>query len=79
MSIAQAMESEMEERDLERSAEEISGEFAYLYPPGIPLLAPGEVISREFIKRAGRWQEQGLELQGLADHSLKKIRIVKGK
>lgn len=79
MSIAQAMESEMEERDLERSAEEISGEFAYLYPPGIPLLAPGEVISREFIKRASRWQEQGLELQGLADHSLKKIRIVKGK
>ena len=79
MSIAQAMESEMEERDLERSAEEISGEFAYLYPPGIPLLAPGEVISREFIKRAGRWQEQGLELQGLADHSLRKIKGKMGK
>ena len=77
MTIARAMESEMEEKDLEYGAGRISGEFAYLYPPGIPILAPGEEISREVIQRAGLWQEQGLELQGLSDYSMKKIKTVK--
>ena len=27
----------------------ISGEYAYLYPPGIPLLTPGEKIDRQFL------------------------------
>ena len=77
MTIARAMESEMEEKDLEYGAGRISGEFAYLYPPGIPILTPGEEISREFIQRAGLWKKQGLELQGLSDYSLKKIKTVK--
>ena len=30
----------------------ISGEYAYLYPPGIPLLTPGEKIDRQFLEQA---------------------------
>ena len=77
MTIAVPMESYMEEKDLEYGAGRISGEFAYLYPPGSPILTPGEEISREFIQRAGLWKKQGLELQGLSDYSLKKIKTVK--
>ena len=79
MTIARAMEAESEEMELEDSTGEISGEFAYLYPPGIPVLAPGEEISREFITQAALWKKQGLELQGLSDHRLKRIRTVKRK
>ncbi len=35
--------------DLEDAYGKISGEFIYAYPPGIPILAPGELISAEII------------------------------
>ena len=47
----------------------ISGEYAYLYPPGIPLLTPGERIETQFIEQALKWQKQGLCLQGLQDYT----------
>lgn len=78
MTIAQAMENTMEEWNLEDSKGKISGEFAYLYPPGIPLLVPGEEITETFLKKADSWKSRGIYLQGLTDHSQKKIKIVKG-
>lgn len=77
MTIAEAMESSQEERLLEESQGFVSAEFAYLYPPGIPVLVPGEEITGSFIRQTASWKEQGLELQGIADYSQKKIRIVK--
>lgn len=47
----------------------ISGEYAYLYPPGIPLLTPGEKIDRQFLEQALKWKKQGLYLQGLQDYT----------
>lgn len=78
MTIAQAMENTMEEWNLEDSKGKISGEFAYLYPPGIPLLVPGEEITETFLKKADSWKSRGIYLQGLTDHSQKKIKTVKG-
>ena len=77
LSIASAMDSDGEETELEASQGLISGEFAYLYPPGIPVLVPGEEITEGFIRQALLWKQQGLELEGLSDHSLKRIRTVK--
>ena len=77
MTIAQAMENTMEVGDLENSKGKISGEFAYLYPPGIPLLVPGEEITEDFLKKADSWKSRGIYLQGLTDHSQKKIKTVK--
>ena len=77
LSIASAMDSDGEETELEASQGLISGEFAYLYPPGIPILVPGEEITEGFIRQALLWKQQGLELEGLSDHSLKRIRTVK--
>lgn len=37
------------EYSLTNSIEKVSGEFIYAYPPGIPILAPGELISAEVI------------------------------
>ena len=77
LSISQAMESEQEERNLTESRGLISGEFAYLYPPGIPLLVPGEEITEEFIEQAVRWEKEGIRLQGLSDYTQKRIKTVK--
>ena len=36
-----------------------------LYPPGIPLLVPGEKIEEEHIKAINRWLMMGLSVTGI--------------
>lgn len=60
----------------EQSRGEISGEYLYLYPPGSPILAPGERISDTVINKVQRAKEQGLNLQGIKDDSLQKIQVL---
>lgn len=75
-SIAEGMERETEEIELDKSEGKISGEYAYLYPPGIPILVPGERISRAFLDMERKWKEQGIYLQGLSDYNQEKIRVL---
>lgn len=76
MSMGEAMEKNMKPIDLERSAGCISGEFVYIYPPGIPIVAPGEWISRPILDVILEYRDKGLPVQGPADQSLGTIRIV---
>ena len=76
MSITDAMESESEIRKLEESVGRISAEFGYLYPPGIPLIVPGEQITGQFIRNMRIYMEEGLYLQGLEDYTNETIRVV---
>ena len=76
MSITEAMESESEIRKLEESVGRISAEFGYLYPPGIPLIVPGEQITGQFIRNMRIYMEEGLYLQGLEDYTNETIRVV---
>lgn len=66
--------SQMEEVPLERvrwqeSVGRISGEYAYLYPPGIPLIVPGEKITEEFVQQIQFYQSRQFQIQGLEDES----------
>ena len=54
----------------------ISGEYIYLYPPGIPLLVPGERISKELLKDILSYQTEGLQLQGLQDMKGQYIKVI---
>ena len=51
----------------------VSQEFVYLYPPGIPILAPGERITKDILERIAWYQSMGLSVQGLSDPSLYSI------
>ena len=44
-----------------------SADYINLYPPGIPLIVPGEVISRDLVDRLLVYSKQDLPLQGLAE------------
>ena len=76
MSMGEAMEENMESVGLEDSAGCISGEFVYIYPPGIPIVAPGEWISRPILEVILEYRDKGLPVQGPADQSLRTIRVV---
>lgn len=54
----------------------ISGEFVMAYPPGIPILAPGERISADIIEYIAYAKAKGSSLTGTEDMSLENIRIV---
>ncbi len=54
----------------------ISAEFVSLYPPGIPLLVPGEKIPGELPGWILRQRELGFHVQGPADDTGKTIRCV---
>ena len=49
----------------EECAGAVSTEYAYLYPPGIPLIVPGERICREAAETLIQYREQGLCVEGL--------------
>lgn len=61
---------------LEQAEGEICAEIITVYPPGIPIVCPGERISREFINQCTRYKKAGLYLSGAADSSLETIRVV---
>ncbi|MCD8023723.1 MAG: decarboxylase, partial [Lachnospiraceae bacterium] len=61
---------------LEACAGRTAAEFVYLYPPGIPLLVPGEQIPDGFSERIRRYRKMGLHLQGLADYRTETIQCV---
>ena len=48
--------------------------YINLYPPGIPLIVPGEVISRDIVDTLLTYSKQDLPLQGLIGN---KIPVVK--
>ena len=75
--IAAAMDADWEELDFAQAEGRISTEFVYLYPPGIPCIAPGEQITKELILKIEGWKKQGLEVQGLIDYQAQRIRVQK--
>jgi len=54
-----------------------SGEFLMAYPPGIPILCPGEVISQEIVTYVQRLKETGLYVQGTEDPEVEYIKVVR--
>lgn len=58
---------------------EISGEFLMAYPPGIPILCPGERITKEILDYVADLKRAKLFVQGTEDPTVTNIRIVKNK
>lgn len=76
MPVCRAVERKMERILLENATGRIAGEFVYLYPPGIPLIVPGEKISGEFVENVLQYREKGFSLQGMKDYSGKYLEVL---
>ena len=55
----------------------ICAEFIMVYPPGIPIFIPGEIITEENIQYVQMNIEAGLPVQGPEDNTLQTIRVIK--
>ena len=54
----------------------VCGEFVMCYPPGIPILAPGEKITDEIINYINYAKEKGCFMTGTQDMNIENINIV---
>ncbi|MGZ9587049.1 aminotransferase class I/II-fold pyridoxal phosphate-dependent enzyme [Paenibacillus marinisediminis] len=59
------------------SAGRIIAEFIYVYPPGIPILLPGEVISQKNIDYICDHIEIGLPVKGTEDRYIEYVKVIK--
>lgn len=72
-----AFNSEMIIVPLNNSEGKVSGEFLMAYPPGIPVLCPGEIITQEIIDYVQKLKDTGLYVQGTEDLEVNFIKVVK--
>lgn len=77
MELDEASNEQLESIMLSQSAGRISGEFVYLYPPGIPIIMPGEMISDAAVRKIEEYKSKHFPVQGLQDIMAEKIQVVK--
>ncbi|MBD5128849.1 MAG: aminotransferase class I/II-fold pyridoxal phosphate-dependent enzyme [Ruminococcaceae bacterium] len=61
---------------IEETAGRICGEFVMCYPPGIPILAPGERITRDILDYIAYAKEKGCSLTGPQDMNVERLEVV---
>ncbi|MDM5337918.1 aminotransferase class I/II-fold pyridoxal phosphate-dependent enzyme [Fictibacillus enclensis] len=72
-----AFYADTESIPFEESAGRIIAEFLMVYPPGIPIFIPGEIITQENLNYVKETIEAGLPVQGPEDPDLKMIKVIK--
>lgn len=66
-----AWDRPVESVPIEGAAGKVSGAFVYAYPPGIPVLAPGEVVDRQAVNGIKSMIDSGLNVAGVNDGYIK--------
>ena len=73
-----AFYADKESLPINESSGKICSEFVMCYPPGIPILAPGEMITNEILQYIAYAKEKGCFLTGTQDMNIEHINVVKG-
>lgn len=76
MTPREAFFAEKEDVDFWRAEGRTAAEQVMFYPPGIPILAPGDIITRESLHYIKSMQELGLKVVGPRDASLRHLQVV---
>ena len=71
-----AFYGEQKSMPIGESAGKISGEFVMCYPPGIPILAPGEKITSEILDYIRYSKERGCMMTGTEDMDIENIKVI---
>lgn len=64
--------------DLQAAVGQVSAEVVTAYPPGIPIVCPGERLTPEIIDYLTLIREAGLRISGPRDATLETIRVLQG-
>lgn len=73
-----AFYSEKQSLPLKECKDMVCAEFVMCYPPGIPILAPGELITQEILDYIVYAKEKGCSLTGPEDMEINHLNVMKG-
>ncbi|WP_369350526.1 aminotransferase class I/II-fold pyridoxal phosphate-dependent enzyme [Streptococcus hillyeri] len=77
MSPQEAFYASRESVSLQGAVGSVCGEFVMCYPPGIPILAPGERVTQDLVDYIQFAKDRGCSLQGTEDPEVNVINIIK--
>lgn len=73
----EAFYGEKEALNIEETSGRVCSEFVMCYPPGIPILAPGEMITPEILDYIRYAKKKGCQMTGPEDMDLLKLNVMK--
>ncbi|NLM42732.1 MAG: aminotransferase class I/II-fold pyridoxal phosphate-dependent enzyme [Clostridiales bacterium] len=73
----EALNHEKEYIEIEKSPGHISAEMVVPYPPGIPIIMPGEYIQKDIVEYLRQCVDTGMKISGTSDPKLRKIKVLK--
>ncbi|HEY9574650.1 MAG TPA: arginine decarboxylase, partial [Lachnospiraceae bacterium] len=76
LSPKEAFYKERQSLSLMDAVDRVCGEFVMCYPPGIPILAPGEKITQEIVDYIIFAKEKGCSLQGTEDPKVEHLNVI---
>ena len=74
----QAFYAEKESLPLHETVGRVCSEFVMCYPPGIPILAPGERVTQEIIDYIDYAKEKGCSMTGPEDLMIERLNVLQG-
>lgn len=73
----EAFYAEKEALPIEKTAGRVCSEFVMCYPPGIPILAPGERITEEILTYIRYAKKKGCQMTGPEDMNIQYLNVMK--
>ena len=74
----QAFYAEKESLPIHETVGRVCSEFVMCYPPGIPILAPGERITQDIIDYIDYAKEKGCSMTGPEDLNIERLNVLQG-
>lgn len=75
LSAGEALDQPAQVLPLDRAAGRIAAEYLWAYPPGIPLLVPGEAVGPDFAALCARYEAAGIRLKHTGHTPPDRIRV----
>ena len=72
----EAFYAKKESLPLKESAGRVCSEFVMCYPPGIPILAPGERVTKEILEYIDYAKEKGCSMTGPEDPNIERLNVL---
>jgi len=73
-----AFYADKEQLALDQTTGRVCSEFVMCYPPGIPILAPGEMITKDIIDYIKYAKDKGCSMTGPEDLNIEMLNVIKG-
>lgn len=73
----QAFYAPKESLPIDKTAGRVCSEFVMCYPPGIPILAPGELITEEILTYIRYAKKKGCQMTGPEDMTIRNLNVMR--